>query len=303
MAKKNFLQRHFRSISQFFYTILTNSYGVGFLRGEIYTGSSKAVCVPGLNCYSCPGALGACPIGAFQAVIGSRQYHFAFYVAGFLLMIGATLGRFVCGWLCPFGFVEDLLYKIPFAGKRKYLPGDKLLKGLKYLILLLFVLLLPLLVVDIVGQGSPWFCKYICPSGTLLAGLPLVLANPALQQIVGGLFAWKLTLLAAIVLLSLWVYRPFCRYLCPLGAIYGLCNRISLLRLQVDQNRCNHCGVCQKSCKWGIAVFQQPNSCDCIRCGDCRNACPQQAIFWRFGGGRESAATNCNVIIEKDVAK
>ena len=148
-------------------------------KGSIYKGPGKFICLPGLNCYSCPGALGSCPIGSLQAVIGSRSYRFSFYVAGFLLLFGALFGRLVCGWLCPFGLVQDLLYKIPFVKKLRRLPGDRWLKYLKYVILAGFVIVLPLTVLDIVGQGQPWFCKYICPSGTLFAGIPLIASNPA----------------------------------------------------------------------------------------------------------------------------
>ena len=59
---------------QIAFAALTNGYLYGFLTGRIYTGPTKAVCVPGLNCYSCPGALGACPIGSLQAVLGSRKF-------------------------------------------------------------------------------------------------------------------------------------------------------------------------------------------------------------------------------------
>ena len=162
------------------FTALTNGYWLGFLTGRIYRGPGKAACVPGLNCYSCPGALGSCPIGALQAVLGSRDYKVSFYVTGFLLLVGSVFGRFVCGWLCPFGLIQDLLYRIPFFRKRKNLPGHKGLVWLKYGILALFVILLPSVVVDLVGQGSPWFCKYICPSGTLMAGLPLLASNDCL---------------------------------------------------------------------------------------------------------------------------
>ena len=176
---------------QIVFTAVTNGYLLGFLTGRIYTGPTKAACVPGLNCYSCPGALGSCPIGSLQAVLGSRDYKFSFYAVGFLLFFGSLFGRFVCGWLCPFGLVQDLLYKIPLFKKRKNLPGHKVLIWAKYVILVLFVILLPLLVVDFTGQGAPWFCKYICPSGTLAAGIPLVLLNENLKLAVGNLFFWK----------------------------------------------------------------------------------------------------------------
>ena len=278
---------------QILFTAVTNGYLIGFVKGKIYRGPTKAVCVPGLNCYSCPGALGSCPIGSLQAVLGSRNYKFSFYVVGFLIFTGSLLGRFVCGWLCPFGLVQDLLYKIPFFRKRKNLPGHKVLIWLKYVILVLFVILLPLLAVDIIGQGSPWFCQYICPSGTLTAGIPLVALNDTLKSAIGGLFAWKVSILVVLVLLSLWIYRPFCKYLCPLGAIYSVFNPIALYRYKVDGNACTRCGKCRKACKMDIKVWEKPNSGECIRCGDCLKACPEGAICRVKGGCHEK-------VLEKD---
>ena len=188
------------------------------------------------------------------------------------------MGRLVCGWLCPFGLIEDLLYKIPFAKKLKKLPGERWLKWLKYIMLIVLVILLPLFAVDIVGQGKPWFCEYVCPAGTLTAGIPLVLLNKGLRDIVGFLYAWKMFILVVIIIMSVIVYRPFCRYLCPLGAIYGIFNPISLYRYKVDTDKCTKCGACQRACKLDIKTFENPNSPDCIRCGDCIKSCPFGAI-------------------------
>ncbi len=262
---------------------VTNGYLYGFLTGRIYTGPSKAVCLPGLNCYSCPGALGACPIGSLQAVLGSRKYRFSFYTVGLLLLFGSLFGRLICGWLCPFGLVQDVIYRIPFFRKRKNFPGHRGLIWLKYVILVLFVILLPLLAVDMVGQGRPWFCQYICPSGTLLAGIPLLAAQKSLRAAAGALFAWKLALLFGIIMLSLWVYRPFCKYLCPLGAVYGLFNPVALYRYRIDESKCVACGKCREACPADIPVWEQPGSRECIRCGKCISACPVGAI----GTGRK----------------
>lgn len=225
MVKKN---PKIRTTVQVLFTALTNGYATGFAKGKIYTGASKSFCVPGLNCYSCPGALGSCPIGSLQAVLNNREYKFSFYLLGFFMVIGAVLGRFVCGWLCPFGLFQDLLFKIPGIKKITKVPGDRFLRYFKYVILVVFVILLPLLVADITGLGDPWFCKYICPSGTLMAGIPLVAMNENLQAIIGWLFTWKVAILSVTIFLSLLFYRPFCRYICPLGAIYGFFNRVSL---------------------------------------------------------------------------
>ena len=149
---------------------------------------------------------------------------------------------------------------------------------LKYVILLVFVILMPLFVVDIVGQGAPAFCKYICPSGTLLGGIPLVFKNPGLQAMGGFLFRWKVAILLVTVFLSILIYRPFCKYICPLGATYALFNRASLYRLRVDKDQCVNCGLCAKTCKMGVDPVKTPNSAECIRCGDCARACPKNAI-------------------------
>ena len=263
---------------QILFAAIINGYVIGFIKGRIFTGTTKKICVPGLNCYSCPGALGSCPIGSLQAVLTNRNYQFSFYVIGFLILVGVCLGRFVCGWLCPFGLVQDIVYQIPFVKKYKNIYGHKIVKYLKYVILILFVIILPLFVVNIIGQGSPWFCKYICPSGTLMAGIPLVAMNMPLQQAIGFLYYWKISILILLILLSIVVYRPFCKYLCPLGAIYGMFHSVAFYRYDVDVEKCVQCGKCQKSCNMDISVWQNPNSPECIRCGDCIKCCPTGAI-------------------------
>ena len=272
------LKQHARTLVQLAFAALTNGYAAGFAQGKIYRGPGKLVCVPGLNCYSCPGAVGSCPLGSLQAVLTGRTHKFPFYVLGFLLLFGALFGRLVCGWLCPFGLVQDLLHKIPFVKKLRRLPGERALRYLKYAVLVGFVIVLPLVVLDIVGQGQPWFCKYICPSGTLFAGIPLIASNPPLRAALGWLFTWKAAVLLALVLLSIVLWRPFCRYLCPLGAIYGLFNPVAVYRFRIDEGRCTDCGACKAACKLDINVRRTPNSAECVRCSACRRACPHGAI-------------------------
>ncbi|MBO5325561.1 MAG: 4Fe-4S binding protein [Lachnospiraceae bacterium] len=251
---------------------------MGFLKGKIYQGPGKKLCLPGLNCYSCPGALGSCPIGSLQAVLGSPKFQMSFYVVGFFLFTGAILGRVVCGFLCPFGLVQDLLYKIPFFAKRKNMPGHKGLVWIKYVVLALMVVILPMFAVNAYGISDPWFCKYLCPSGTLFGGIPLIAANDGLQQALGGLFIWKMSVLLVILVWSLWVYRPFCKYLCPLGAIYGWFNPIALSRYQMDKEACIDCKKCKAACPMDIPVYAKPNSAECIKCGKCLQACPTDCI-------------------------
>ena len=274
-----------RLIIQLAFTALSNGYISGFLHGKIYQGPLKQLCLPGLNCYSCPGALGSCPIGALQTVIASRDHSMSFYVLGFLMAVGALGGRVVCGFLCPFGLVQDLLYRIPLPRRWKLrrLPGERVIGKLRYVILLVFVILLPMLAVNIIGQGDPWFCKYICPSGTLMGGIPLVLLGQGFRDAAGLLFDWKVGLLAFTVLFSITYYRPFCRLICPLGAIYGLMNPVSLYRYQLVKERCVQCGACRKACKLGLDPVKDANDPRCIRCGECVRACPHHAILPGLG--------------------
>lgn len=267
-----------RHAVQGLWALLTNSYLMGFAQGKIYRGKLKNLCVPGLNCYSCPGAVGACPIGALQAVIGNWNFKFAFYVAGFLMFVGALMGRFVCGWLCPFGLIQDLLHKIPFPGKINTFKGDNLLRKLKYVIFFVFVILLPMFLVDILGQGAPYFCKLICPAGTLEGGIPLVLLNESMRSALGWLYAWKNVLLLVTIFLSVLIYRPFCKYICPLGAVYSIFNPISIFHYRVDKNACIDCGSCAKACKMQVDPVKNANHPECIRCGACKKACPVKAI-------------------------
>ena len=290
---------------------LTNSFMIGWIKGTIYQGPIKYMCVPGMNCYSCPGAFGSCPIGALQAILDEFDwkksyvsqsgtyvqaplYWVAVYVIGILMVIGALCGRLVCGLLCPFGWVQDLLYKIPVKkiklprneasinraahpGFVRFLLGlDRYLRYAKYAFLIVMVIFLPLMV-----KANPWFCKYVCPSGMLLGGIPLMSMDKGLADAAGTLTVLKCSILTFIVVLSVFLYRPFCRYICPLGAIYSLFNKVSLYRYGIDDiacNRCKGCSACAKVCPMGVDPVKDPNSPECIRCGTCAASCPQKAI-------------------------
>ena len=277
------LLSRFRGWIQAGATLLTNLHLPNFLKGGLYQGAGKAVCVPGLNCYSCPAASGACPIGAFQAVVGSSKFRFSYYITGFLILLGVLLGRVICGFLCPFGWFQELLHKIP----TKKLSTKKLkpLTYLKYVVLLVMVVLLPVLVTNQLGMGDPFFCKYLCPQGVLEGAIPLSLANAGIRAALGSLFKWKFIVLLTVIVLSIVFYRPFCKWLCPLGAFYALLNKVSLFQMQVDQSKCVSCGKCAKVCKMDVDVTKSPNHTECIRCGMCIRACPTEAVSFRYGFG------------------
>lgn len=264
---------------QIIYTILTNGYMYGFLNGKIYKGSLKYACVPGLNCYSCPGALGSCPLGALQNALAQRKIEVPFAVLGFLFVFGSIFGRFVCGWMCPFGLFQDLLFKIPVFQKRKRMPGHKVLKYGKYVMLFGLVILGSLILFTGFAK-VPAFCKFVCPSGTLMGALPLMAADGNLRAQAGGLFGWKLAVLIALTVLSIKIYRPFCQYLCPLGAIYGWFNRFSLVQVQWEKEKCISCGKCQKACPVDLKPEEISVSPECIKCGKCATVCPVDCIHF-----------------------
>ena len=132
-----------RILAQCISALLHNCNLPGFITGRIWQAQPKSVCVPVLNCYSCPGALGACPIGSLQSTLAGTALKFPFYVVGLLLLFALCLGRIICGWLCPFGLVQDLLYKIPTPKFGKNSITAKL-TYLKYVIAAIFVVLLPI---------------------------------------------------------------------------------------------------------------------------------------------------------------
>ena len=264
--KKGFRRR----LIQLLAAVLYNCNFKGFATGHIYKGESKGVCVPGLNCYSCPGAVGACPLGSLQSGLLSSPFRFPMYVLGLLLLFGILLGRLVCGFLCPFGLLQDLLDKIPVK-KIKKNRVTAALTYLKYIILLVFVVLIP------IALKYPGFCKYICPAGTLEGGIPLLLANESLRKMTGFLFSWKCAVLLAVLLLCVFCHRAFCRFLCPLGAFYSLFNPVSFFGIRVDHKKCNGCNACAHNCKMDVKKV-----CDreCIQCGECIGVCPEKAICY-----------------------
>lgn len=274
------MRKNLRLKVQLLFTIVTNGYAYGFLNGKIYQGSLKYACVPGLNCYSCPGALASCPIGALQALLNQRGFQIPFGVLGFFFLFGSVLGRFVCGWLCPFGLIQDLLHKIPLFQKRKRLPFHSVLKYGKYVVLIFLVCIGSMFLFGGFAK-VPAFCKYLCPSGTLFGALPLLTVNKLLRSQAGGLFFWKLGVLLFLLIASVKIYRPFCQYLCPLGAVYGWFNRFSLVQIHWDKEECISCLSCEEACPVGLSLHEISRSSECIRCGRCVRACPEKCLCFK----------------------
>ncbi len=267
-----------RKLIQLYSALLYNAHLRGWVEGRIFTGKSKAVCVPGLNCYSCPGAIAACPLGALQNALSSLNKNLGYYVFGIILLYGMLLGRTVCGWLCPVGLIQELLHKIP-TPKIPKSRFTRCLSYLKYVILVIFVLIIPVYYGILKGIPVPGFCKFICPAGTIEGAMGLLPKNPAWLSMLGPIFTEKFIIMVVIGLACIFCYRSFCRFLCPMGAIYGLFNRIAVAGVKVDSGCCNNCGACVRNCKMDVA---QVGDHECIHCGQCISVCHQNALSFKF---------------------
>ena len=285
-----------RRLIQLYSALLFNANLKGFGNGQIYKGQLKNICTPGLNCYSCPGASGACPLGSLQNALASSGKTVPFYILGIIMLYGLLFGRWICGFLCPFGLIQELLHKIK-TPKLKKSRFTRALSYTKYIILAVFVFLIPIIYI-FRKVPLPAFCKYICPAGTLEGALGLLQneANHELLGMLGGLFTWKFILLVWIIALSIFVYRFFCRFLCPLGALYGLFNKISFIGVKLDRPKCIDCGKCINKCKMDI---KHVGDAECISCGECISDCPTKAISWK--GGKVALALDTAGSTEKDI--
>lgn len=231
----------------------------------IYQGALKSFCLPGLNCYACPLARFSCPMGSFQHFIAIKQ--FPFYVLGFISSIGILGGRFACGFLCPFGFFQEILYKI----KTIKVKMPKIFSYIKYIILV------GVAIIIVWFTGEAWFCK-LCPAGTIEGGIPRLGFYPDDRGLIGSLFYMKYTILLLVIVGAVFIKRVFCRVLCPLGAFWGALNYVSFLRLSVNLEKCNKCGICHKVCPMDVKISEREENFDCIRCMRCKTLCPQDAI-------------------------
>ena len=270
-----------RRLVQLYAALLYNANLKGFIDGHIYAGELKAACVPGLNCYSCPGAIASCPLGALQNALNAAGHTAPWYVLGILALFGVVLGRTVCGWICPVGLIQELLHKIPTPKIRKsrFTRG---LSYLKYVLLAVFVIAVPLYYGVSTGVILPAFCKYICPAGTLEGAVGL-LQNPVNSSSFSqlrALFTSKWVVMLAIGLACVFCYRGFCRFFCPLGAIYSFFNRFALTGVKVNPDRCNGCGQCVQTCPMDV---RHVGDHECISCGKCIGACAQGAIALKCG--------------------
>lgn len=267
-----------RKIIQLYSALLFNANLKGFKTGVIYQGNVKNLCCPGINCYSCPGANTACPLGSLQNAMTSTDKSTIFYILGIILLYGLLAGRWICGWLCPFGLIQELLYKVKTPKVRKS-KITRALSYFKYVVLVFFVFIIPILY-SLRNTPVPAFCKYICPAGTLEGAMGLLSnkVNESSLRMLGPIFTWKFLLMVSIIVGCVFIFRLFCRFLCPLGLLYGFFNKISIFGIKLDKPKCVDCGKCISKCKMDI---RHVGDVECISCGECIDVCPTKAISFK----------------------
>ncbi len=272
-------------------TLLQNSYFLPLLNPKIYLykGPLKFLCGPSLNCYSCPFALFSCPLGLIQNFFFSLKFlplsmvfKLFTYLFSFLLLWGVLIGRIVCGWICPIGFFQELTYKLsPFKKIQIFssfsLKSRIFSKGLFFFFTLIFI---PFGGGIFLKKLLP-FCEILCPAGTLEASFLQILLHKELLHLLSFLFFIKLFFFIVFLFFTLAELRFFCKFLCPLGLVYGLFNKLSF-ELKVNPNFCTKCKACEKVCPMNIKVYEEfkhfSSMIECIKCFECQKVCPSKAI-------------------------
>jgi len=205
------------------------------------------------------------------------QFHSVPWLAlGLVAGCGVLVGRFFCGWICPFGLIQDLMDKVPVP--RPKVPMS--LRWLKYTFLLIGV-----------GAVSYWFgkevlyffCSY-CPVATIEVIIPQMLSVHG-APMDGTWRILRFTVLAIVLIWILFHRRGFCKIMCPVGALIAFFNKVSLFSVKIDPAACIHCGKCTTACPMNIPVEASAGTgravsrhSECIECLSCEQACPVNAI-------------------------
>lgn len=244
---------------------------------SLFLSRFKGFCYPVLNCWACPTANFGCPIGALQNSCAAARLGLAggspwwavipLYLLGTLLFFSALFGRMMCGWLCPFGWFQELL------GRRAVRRTPRWSWYVRYFVLAVVVIIIPFF------TSEAWFSK-LCPMGAIEGAIPQPLLHPELRAEIGWLWYTKLSILVAVILWATFYRRPFCNVICPLGAIFSLFNRYSAWRIDYERSKCTDCMYCLGICPQGLDPRRDLNGHACIGCLECQK-CPYDAIHSR----------------------
>ena len=249
-------------------------------------GIKTGFCYPFFYCHACPAADAACPLRAIERSVykGSITWRLLLYPLLIIGILGVTTGRAVCGWVCPIGLLQRgtgtiarKLKAYPIINKIGQHKIEPYLRYMKYFVLI------GLVVVTTAFIG--FMFTDICPVGFLTGTLPIMILNPG-KFIPGYYFYPALIIFILFLILIFTVERGWCRYFCPVGALLAPFNKISYVHVKVHpvkqhdntKVKCIHCNACSHMCPMGIDVPNMDRDPECILCGKCITACPQNLI-------------------------
>lgn len=265
-----------RITSQTFFLILSvlGVFGIA-MSGLIY---------PFFFCYSCPFAVAACPLGLMEhaaidlVLMGVMEGLMLFaYTFGFLAVVGVIFGRAFCGWACPIGALQDAINGIREKFVKK-LFGDRFdvdrprLKYLKYFFI-------PFIPIASYFTLELFYTRF-CPIGGITGTIPSLLFFPG-QWEPSTDFPIKVISITLFFVLVVVVGRGWCRFLCPIGAIFAPFNKISLLKLERKED-CQLCELCSESCPMQIKSPGTEDDPECVLCGRCVESCEHDSLSIKF---------------------
>lgn len=235
----------------------------------------------GIELLFLPRSCGLLPNRGVAGAVESKRFSCSFRCLGRLLRVREPAGTLRLRLAVSLWAGTGSLHKIPIFKKKKRLPYHHILKYGKYAVLIFLCVSVPCFCLGDLRNSPRSVNICVPPAPCSVQSLCSVQMRPWRGQ-AGGLFLWKLGILIAVVLLSIKIYRPFCQYLCPLGAIYGWFNRFSLVQIQWEKELCVSCMACEKACPVSLSLQEISRSSECIRCGKCVDACPQKCLHF-FG--------------------
>ena len=197
-----------------------------------------------------------------------------------ILPFTMLLGRFFCGWMCAFGTLGDVIYlasrKIFKTKFRISERADAVLKSLKYILLAFIVAALWTLGIKTFSTSSPW---------DVFGIIATVGKAPDFGYVVSSLLPGTI-IFVFIVIASFFIERFFCRYLCPLGAVFAITSVLRIAKIKKPREGCGKCVICTKNCAMGIPLYKHDiiRSGECINCFKCIEACPRGNVSYAAVG-------------------
>jgi ferredoxin-type protein NapH len=272
------------------------------------------VFLPVFECFAMPDKTVLCNFGILQrnlSFMWTVSPAFPLASLAMFVIVGATLGRALCGWACPLGFSQDVMASgVRLFKKRQKEPPQKLhsiLTSVKYMVLFAsLVIVASVSITYLISwlSGKRYaFSLGVCGQAPYCVICPVPVLFGTLPSLIGALFSGApipqlpftfyigLSVLIFLIAASIITRRFWCRYLCPMGALMSLFNKFSLLHIKKKEGKCNascreHLQNCSKNCPMGIQVSQnlEPSSNpECILCYQCAESCPNKAMKYKLG--------------------